>query len=242
MANYENHFMTVNKVTTFQERRKNLLDLQKLPLEERRAVLRKYYEDWVNNGYDEDYISSGYIGHITLAEEIHARIPDTSKRILDCASGNGFLGEQLLKKHGFTNLDALDMSQGCLDYTRGKNVYTNYICAALGPDRLPIDDDAYDGIGLTGGCGAGHVQPDCLPEWVRITKPGGLIMFVVQEKYLGGEHYDENYCNGALDAILHKMAAEGQVEFLEKKRLFYLKHPTDSSKHEYSYMFVLRVL
>ncbi|XP_071797819.1 uncharacterized protein [Asterias amurensis] len=211
MANYENHFMTVNKVATFQERRKNLLDLQKLPLEERRAVLRKYYEDWVNNGYDEDYISSGYVGHITLAEEIHARIPDTSKRILDCASGNGFLGEQLMKKHGFTNLDALDMSQGCLDYTRGKNVYTNYICAALGPDRLPIDD-------------------------------GGLIMFVVQEKYLGGEHYDENYCNGALDAILHKMAAESQVEFLEKKRLFYIKHPTDSSKHEYSYMFVLRVL
>ncbi len=53
MANYEDHFMTVNEVATFQERRKNLLALQKLPLEERRAVLRKYYEDWVNNGYDE---------------------------------------------------------------------------------------------------------------------------------------------------------------------------------------------
>ncbi|XP_033630809.1 uncharacterized protein LOC117292770 [Asterias rubens] len=242
MANYKYPFTTANKVPTVQERRKYLFALEKLPLEERRAVLGKYYDDWVHNGYEEHCIRNGYVGHITLAEEIHARIPDTSKRILDCASGNGFLGEQLLKKHGFTNLDALDMSQGCLDYTRGKNVYTNYICAALGPDRLPIDDDAYDGIGLTAGCGAGHVQPDCLPEWIRITKPGGLIMFVVQEKYLDGEHYDENYCNGALDAILHKMAAEGQVEFLEKKRLFYLKNQTDKSKNEYSYMFVLRVM
>ncbi len=36
------------------------------------------------------------------------------------------------------------MSQGCLDYTRRKNIYTNYICAALGADRLPIQNGKFE--------------------------------------------------------------------------------------------------
>ena len=53
-----------------------------------------------------------------------------------------FYSDQL-KKFGFANMDALDSSQGSLDFSRSKNVYTNFICATLGPDRLPIEDGLY---------------------------------------------------------------------------------------------------
>ena len=37
-------------------------------------------------------------------------------------------------------VDALDASKESLDYSRRKGAHTNYICANLGPDRLPIKD------------------------------------------------------------------------------------------------------
>ena len=45
-----------------------------------------------------------------------------------------------LKRRGYLALDALEPSKESLDYSRGKDIYTNYICEALGPSRLQIED------------------------------------------------------------------------------------------------------
>ena len=37
----------------------------------------------------------GYVAHIELAQEILKCVTDKTPRILDCASGTGFLGEEV---------------------------------------------------------------------------------------------------------------------------------------------------
>ncbi|XP_038061163.1 uncharacterized protein LOC119731934 [Patiria miniata] len=100
----------------------------------------------------------GFTAHIELAETVPHFIPDMTSRLLDCASGTGLLGQEL-KKRGFLRIDALDTSKESLDYSRKKQVYTNYFYT-------------YDGICMCAAMGKAHVRPDCFPELVRITKPG----------------------------------------------------------------------
>ncbi len=64
-------------------------------------------------------------------------------------------------------------------------------------------------------------------------------MFLVREAALIAE---ENFCNGAVDATLHKMAAEGSIDFLEKNRLLYIKQEINDKLVEYAYLFVLKAL
>ena len=63
-------------------------------------------------------------------------------------------------------------------------------------------------------------------------------MFLIREESL---IRIEGFCDGIVDAILHKMTDQGCLEFLEKKRLLYIKHAINA-RSEYSYMYVLKVL
>ena len=51
-------------------------------------------------------------------------------RIIDAGAGTGLVGEALAKL-GYTNMDALDISQEMLDEAEKKKVYTKFICAPL---------------------------------------------------------------------------------------------------------------
>ncbi|XP_038060712.1 uncharacterized protein LOC119731590 [Patiria miniata] len=206
--------------------------------EDLKALLQEMYADWIkNDGYEKDMEVLGFTAHIELAETVSHFIPDRTSRLLDCASGTGLLGQEL-KKRGFLRIDALDASKESLDYSREKQVYTDYLCEYLGPNRLAIDDDTYDGICMCAAMGKAHVRPDCFPELVRITKPGGYIIFNVRGENLT---IDDVLKNGRLDDVIHKMAAKGKFEYLEKKRQMYMQCKCNG-KTEYCYAFVLRVM
>lgn len=93
-------------------------------------------------------------------------------KILDVAAGTGLLGIEL-SKHGYRNIDALDMSQKMLNQARVKKIYRNFICTTMTDQQIPIiATGEYDALTCCASMGAGHVGPSALEEMIRVTKPG----------------------------------------------------------------------
>ena len=98
--------------------------------------------------------------------------------IFDAGCGTGLVGLEL-KKYGFKNFHGADLSQTLLD-TVPKDLYQKLTKVDL---NQPIDtnDNSYDAIMCVGTFTFGHVKPNALDEFVRITKSGGLICFTINE-------------------------------------------------------------
>ena len=78
-----------------------------------------------------------------------------------------------LSKLGYTNIDALDISQEMLNEAKKTNVYTKLICAPLNDQRNPeIATGEYHVLICTGTLIAAHVQPEALDEMIRMVKTG----------------------------------------------------------------------
>ena len=56
-----------------------------------------------------------------------------------------------------------------------KGLYRDLICADL-LQPLPLPDAQYDAVVSNGTFTHGHVGPDCLPELLRVAKPGALFV------------------------------------------------------------------
>ena len=93
-------------------------------------------------------------------------------RIIDAGAGTGLAGVEL-SKLGYTNIDALDISQEMLNEADRKNVYTKLICAPLNEERNPeIETGGYHVLICTGTLVIAHVRPVALHEMIRMVKTG----------------------------------------------------------------------
>lgn len=93
-------------------------------------------------------------------------------RIIDVGAGTGLLGVELFKQ-GFTNVDALDISQGMLNEAKKKNCYRRCICAPLSDQRTPgIETSEYDALVCVGTLIYGHVGPTAFEEIIRMVRNG----------------------------------------------------------------------
>ena len=63
--------------------------------------------------------------------------------------------------------------------------------------------------------GEGHIQTNSFYEFVRVTKPGGLIIIVMREEYLS---YVEEY-KDRLEPLMNKFVDDGILERLERIRV-----------------------
>ncbi|XP_072043072.1 demethylmenaquinone methyltransferase-like [Amphiura filiformis] len=145
------------------------------------GVVCDYYN---NNAQDyEEYstLTGRESGALALAKAVARAHPDKDTTILDVCAGTGLAGEQL-KKLGYTKVDALDFSQEMLDLAKSKNIYRNYICDSVQLHRKnQIDNYTYDVLCMNGGMLPGHITPNILPEFTRMTKHGGSIVFNITE-------------------------------------------------------------
>ncbi|XP_035683268.1 uncharacterized protein LOC118420531 isoform X1 [Branchiostoma floridae] len=134
-------------------------------------------------------------------------------RVLDVGAGTGACGEELAKL-GFTNIDAVDGSQGMLSQAEGKHIYNRLICAFVGPNRLDIEADTYDAIACSAVFAPNHLKEDCLPELIRVAKPasvspaGGYIIITLREEYL---YIVEDYID-KLEPAMARLQDEGLWE------------------------------
>ena len=97
---------------------------------------------------------------------------DKNMKILDAGAGTGMIGEMLVKQ-GYTNIDALDISQNMLNEAKKKNVYNRLICAPLSDVRIEQIQTAEYDVTLCGGTIVyGQAKPVALDECIRHVRPG----------------------------------------------------------------------
>lgn len=153
------------------------------PVEESKLAYDEMAPVW-----DQIMDSQGYKGHILCVEgfdravdstEVFAN-PQKDIKILDVGAGTGAVGE-MLKARGFTNVDALDISQEMLNLAAKRDLYKNFICAPLTDTRMEMIDTAeYDVVLCAGVIVYGQVKPGAIEECARFVKPGGLFIFSIR--------------------------------------------------------------
>lgn len=145
------------------------------------VTLAARYDTWAAT-YDDDTLLAGN-RNVTLAAALICRHQSrVDIRILDAGAGTGILGE-VLALLGFRRIAALDLSVQMLDIARDKKIYESITIGVLG-EKLDYESHTFDVTASTGVFVPGHAPPGALDELVRVTRPGGLIVFSAWEAWL----------------------------------------------------------
>lgn len=161
------------------------------------------YDLWAET-YEAEMRAAGY-RHPSVAMALLARhLPSGAGPVLDAGAGTGMVGEWL-GIIGYAQVEALDISEGMLAVAARKGVYSALHQQALGGD-LPFADGAYAAILSTGVFTTGHVGAEALPELVRITRPGGVIVTTVKD----------TVWEAGFAAEIDRMIKEGIVTLVEE--------------------------
>ena len=140
---------------------------------------------------------------------IFAKYVDNRARILDAGAGTGLVGEALVRR-GYRNIVAIDIAEAMLVQARGKGIYREVHRMELGqPLTFPLDH--FDAVVSVGVMTKGHAPVSSLDELVRITKPGGYIVYTLRPDWYqpGGFHQKH--------IVLEE---SGKWEFLERTEPF----------------------
>ena len=139
--------------------------------------LAERYDDWAAS-YDSDL---GDHGGPQEAVDALARYAAPGSRILDAGCGTGLIG-QILASRGFRNVEGLDMSAGMLRLAEAKGCYTALHRQILG-ETLGIPTATFDAVVVVGVFARAHAPSRSLDELVRITKPGGHVVFTLRPEF-----------------------------------------------------------
>jgi predicted TPR repeat methyltransferase len=143
----------------------------------------RVYDDWADE-YERHMKNAGYTHPAVVAAMAARHVAPTDERVLDAGAGTGVLGE-ILRALGFANLYGLDASEGMLEIAGLKDNYRELSQQFLG-QPLTYDDDSFVLVTSSGVFTQGHAPLDGLDELIRITRPGGHLVFSVARTYLDG--------------------------------------------------------
>jgi SAM-dependent methyltransferase len=157
---------------------------------------RKLYGTWATT-YDESFGKGwGYIAPREIAGILKTEFQGGA--ILDAGAGTGLVAEHL---QGLT-VDAFDITPEMLLQAEAKGLYRNLILGDL-TKPLQLPDAEYDAVISCGTFTHGHVGPECLPELLRVTRPGALFVCGTIPAVLDGAGFG---------SALAKLVAMGQIE------------------------------
>jgi predicted TPR repeat methyltransferase len=166
------------------------------------------YEKWAEN-YNHDVTEEKYIAPKLAGDCLKKNLASRnmeSLRILDAGCGTGLVGEQLAK-HGAKQIDGIDLSLKMIEVARRSDIYQSLKEADLsGP--LNILTQSYDVVICIGTLTEGHVGPSAFDEFVRIIKPGGLVIATVRESVWQKNGYEAKV-EALNEAGQVKMAKDG---------------------------------
>lgn len=153
--------------------------------------IARHYDLW-SDGYEGYMARVGY-RHPAIATALCARhLPSGAAPLLDAGAGTGLVGEWL-HLIGYPTIEALDISEGMMEVARAKGVYAALHRGVLG-ERLPFGDAHFAGVVCAGVLTTGHVGVEALPELIRCTKPGGVLVLTLKETL-----WDEALSGGLTD-------------------------------------------
>ena len=151
----------------------------------------KYYDEWgEKDKYNKDMVEWNYTGPKETVEVFKKYNENKEILIFDAGCGTGLVGLEL-KKFGFKYFHGADLSQKLLD-TVPENLYQKLIKVDLNK-TIDVQDNFYDAIMCVGTFTFGHVKPQALDEFVRITKKDGLICFTINEGIFEEYGFDKKF-------------------------------------------------
>jgi SAM-dependent methyltransferase len=131
---------------------------------------RRMYGAWAAT-YDDSFGKGwGYIAPREIARILKAEMHE-DEPVLDIGCGTGLVAEHL---RGLF-VDGLDITPEMLAVAQDKRLYRRLVEADL-TKPLDIPDDSYGAVVSCGTFTHGHVGPECLPELLRVTRPGALFV------------------------------------------------------------------
>ena len=169
--------------------------------------LEERYDQWAAE-YDQDLDEVFAWNAPQNGANMLAKLLPTSAAVLDAGAGTGLVGK-CLADAGFNNMAAMDLSQGMLDEARKKNVYNAFHQMTLG-ETLDFNTGAFDAVISVGVFTLGHAPINSFDELVRVTKPGGYIVFSLRTDMVA-DGYQEYF---------DKLVADGKWRLAEKSDYF----------------------
>ena len=149
--------------------------------------LEERYDQWATE-YDRDLDEDFAWNAPDNAARVLAGLVSADASILDAGAGTGLAGERLAVA-GFTNMAAMDISQGMLDVADSKNVYNSFHQMVMGA-TLGFECDQFDAVLSVGVFTLGHAPIHSFDELVRVTKPGGYIVFSLRTDMVDDGYQD----------------------------------------------------
>ena len=139
----------------------------------------EYYDEWgQRNKYNKDMVEWNYTGPKETVDTFRKYAHDKDILIFDAGCGTGLVGAEL-KKYDYKNFHGADLSQKLLD-SIPKNLYQKLIKIDLNK-KINVTDNFYDAVMCVGTFTFGHVKPQAIDEFIRITKKDGFICFTINE-------------------------------------------------------------
>ena len=135
------------------------------------------YDQWART-YDSDLDRDfGWAGPQRTVE-VFAKYVAKGARVLDAGAGTGLVGE-LLSRMGYKDMAAMDLSPGMLEEARKKGIYRDLYQMVMG-EQLDFPENSFGAVVSVGVLTVGHAPASSLDELIRITEPGGYIVFTLR--------------------------------------------------------------
>ncbi len=136
------------------------------------------YDSWADS-YERELCAMGYRLPAVAAAVFTRFVPVGKAPILDAGCGGGIQAEALALL-GYGPLTGIDFSAGMLAVARAKGLYAALHRMALG-ERLDFADDAFAATLSVGTITPKHAPPESFHELLRVTRPGGRIVFSLRD-------------------------------------------------------------
>ncbi len=182
---------------------------------------REAYEEWAK-GYESENIGNGYrvpgIGCSLVARHVDCN----EGAVLDAACGTGIVGG-ILELLGYQEIIGSDLSPAMLKSADTLTAYQRLYEHDLS-NPLPEADNTYNAVVCFGSLGPGHAPAACLEEFIRITRPGGHVVFNTRA---------ETYAEQDLKNKVEDLEATGKWVLIELSPIFrsyYLAEPDVTSQ------------
>ena len=167
--------------------------------------LAERYDQWAES-YDQE-LEEDYGWQIPqlMVEELSHLTP-RSGRVLDAGAGTGLVG-RYLGALGYGDLVAMDLSNEMLNKAREKGVYGEFYQMDLA-ETLNFPDNSFDAVVCAGVLTFSHAPAKSLNELVRVTKPGGHLLYSLRT---------DAYESMGFEEITKGLDGDGKWKLLEKK-------------------------
>jgi predicted TPR repeat methyltransferase len=149
--------------------------------------LMEVYDGWAAR-YDDELLEEwGYTSPQKAVDLLSESMKLSDLRVLDAGCGTGLVGS-LLKVAGVPNITGIDYSSGMLAKAQEKRIYDVLHMMDMN-ESLDLASNSFDAVTCIGTFTSTHVKPDAIRELVRVTRPGGSVIFTVRDDYWRATHF-----------------------------------------------------